>query len=136
MKYINLPENVVALEERNSKDWTEHNRNISLSVFYKQMEQYPKDTLFYLCAMNKIRKVYKDRIITLPGKDYSSMIDAVADLFIMSQCKRAIFSFESIFSCLAWWLGGCKAKVETVGGRNFFRRKFKKLKNALKQFFN
>ena len=43
------------------------------------------------------------------------MFHAVADLYLLSQCDEAIYSCGSTFAELAWWLGGCKAKVSVVG---------------------
>lgn len=137
---VELPENTVALQVRNNSDWQAHNRNIGLEKYFAKMEKYPKNTKFFLCAMNKetenaFIERFGGRIIVQKEKNYKSMIDAAADLFLMAQCSRMVLSFESSFGCLAWWLGGAAAKVEIVGGRGFFKLLERKIKNFFRFLF-
>ena len=117
---INLPDKFTALQVRNAKDWDEYGREESMSKFFEQIDKYPSDTKFYLSAMNnevsnEIKQKYGDRILELPDKNYKSMIDAVADLFIMSYAERAIYSYGSTFGELAFWLSEKYQKITIVG---------------------
>ena len=57
---------------------------------------------------------FGDRVVELENKDYSSMIDAVADMWILGHCPEMIVSPESTFSEVAWWWGGCQSHVTMV----------------------
>ena len=67
---------------------------------------------------DKIKQRYGDRIIELPNKNYNSMIDAVADLFIMSYAEDAIYSYGSTFGELAFWLSEKLQKITIVGNNS------------------
>ena len=121
MKAVKIPQGFIALQVRNNPDWERKGRNIDLEEYFRVIEKQPQHSIFFLSAMNKetsdvFKARYKDRIIELPDKDYSSMIDAVADLYLMAKSNKYICAYESTFCCLAWWLGNNKAEVITVGG--------------------
>ena len=131
---VNFPQKTVAVQVRNNPDWDSHNRTVELEKYFKLMDKYPKKTQFFLCAMNKNTESvfverYGERIIVQRDKNYGSMIDAAADLFLMAKCSDMILSFESSFGCLAWWLGGAKAKVQIAGERSLFKRIKRKIQN-------
>ena len=67
---------------------------------------------------DKFKQKYGEQIITLPNKNYNSMIDAVAELYMLGKAAKAIYSSLSTFSELAWWLCGAKQDVTIVGGSN------------------
>lgn len=113
----------ISLQVRNNKDWDDYGRNESLDLFFQEIEKFPKDTKFYLSAMNQeISKIFKDRypnqILELPQKDYLSMFDAVADLYILSRGKNAIYSYGSTFADLAWWFSNGQQNVRIVGNES------------------
>lgn len=113
-------EEYIALQVRNNNDWEKYGRNESLELFFNKIEQYPKNTKFYLSAMNKetsniFKEKYPNQILELPNKNYSSMVDAVADTLILGKGKEAIYSYGSTFPELGWWLSGAKQKVQTIG---------------------
>lgn len=123
IKTVDLPEKFVSLQVRNSADWDAYGRNEALEFFFKEIEKYPQDTKFYLSAMDlnissEFTKKYGDRIIELPDKDYKSMTDAMADLYIMSYADRAIYSYGSTFGELAFWLSDKKQQVTVIGNGN------------------
>ena len=73
-----------------------------LETFFEAMNKYPDDTIFYLSAMSKniadkFYEKYPNRIIELPNKNYNSMIDATADLFILGSTKETLCSYMSTF---------------------------------------
>lgn len=117
---VKLPENTVAVQIRNNKDWDNVGRNENINKFVKSMKRYPDNTIFFISTMDaeiskQIKKIFPDRIIELPDKNYKSMQHAVADMFLLGRTKEAIYSFGSTFSEVGWWFGGCKTKVHTIG---------------------
>ena len=60
---------------------------------------------------------YGDRLVELPRKNYSSMIDAVADMYLLGECEELVCSPNSSFSEVAYWWGlgrGHDAKVHML----------------------
>lgn len=117
---IQIPPQFVALQVRNAPDWNEYGRNENLKLFINKINEYPRDTIFYLSCMNNkvsnyIKKTAKYKIIELPDKDYNSMYDAVADLYIMANAQEGIYSFGSTFGELAWWLSKNINKTTIIG---------------------
>lgn len=118
---VKLPTNTVAVQVRNAPDW-QHYFQVEepAAAFFAIMDKYPPDTIFYLSAMSKESAApfyarYPNRIIELPNKDYHSMFDAAADMYLLGSTKEAIYQYNSTFSEAGWWLGGAKAKVHIVG---------------------
>lgn len=118
---VHLPENAVAVQIRNAPDWQYYFQITEPEqTFFAIMDKFPADTIFYLSAMSKesaapFYKRYPNRIIELPNKDYHSMIDAVADMYILGSTKEAVYQYNSTFSEVGWWLGGAKTKVHIAG---------------------
>lgn len=127
MNEVKLPENAVAVQVRNAPDWQNYfSGNEPSEVFFELMDKYPADTVFYLSAMSKeiaapFYERYGNRIIELPNKDYHSMVDATADMFLLGSTKEAIYSIGSTFSEIGWWLGGAKAKVTIAGSKDHWQ---------------
>lgn len=118
---IPLPDNVVAVQIRNAPDWEENGgRNEPLETYFAIMDGFPADTVFFLSAMNasvaaSFYQRYPGRITELPGKDYGSMVDAAADMFLLGRASRAVYAYGSTFSEVGWWLGGAKTDVIIAG---------------------
>ena len=117
---IKLPESYVALQIRNAADWNKYGRNESLDSFVNKIKEYPLKTVFYLSSMNKensdyIKNKMDYKIIELDQKDYNSMYDAIADLYIMSCASEGIYSYGSTFGELAWWLSPSEQKYTIIG---------------------
>lgn len=129
IKSINLPSNTVSVQIRNAPDWIASGRkNTSLEDFFEIMDSYPPNTYFFISTMSStiskaFHERYKNRIIELPEKDYNSMIDATADMFILGQTKESIYSFGSTFAEVGWWLGGGKSKVKIVGSDKEWKKR-------------
>jgi hypothetical protein len=122
-------DNFVALQVRNNADWSEFGRNEDLEKFFDCMDKFPKETKFYLSAMNDeisniFKSKYPDRILELPNKDYSLMTDAVADLYIMAKAKNAIYSYGSTFAELAWWFSGADQNCTVIGTPEHWNNKY------------
>lgn len=112
----------VSVQVRRNADWIAAGREDPLEDYVKIMNEFPETTKFFLSAMNKasaefIRRRFGGRVFELPGKDYSSMTDAVCDMFLLGRGKFGIYSYESTFSEVAWWLGGARQPIRIVGGR-------------------
>lgn len=116
---VDIPADFIFLQIRNNADWENErggNRNIPLERYFELIDRSFSDRSIYLCAMNKgvssaVRNRYGDRVFELPNKNYMSMIDAVADLYIGAKSTCFVVDGESTFSQLSWWLGGCRARV-------------------------
>ena len=119
---IYLPKNFVSVQVRNSSDWNSYGRNEAVELFFKEMDKFPQDTVFYISTMNEktsdaFKNKYGNRIIELPNKNYKSMIDAIADLYILSYAHNAIYSYGSTFGALAFWLSNEFQNVKVIGNR-------------------
>lgn len=130
LKNFTLPPNFVSVQIRNNKDWTDAGRKDPVEPYIEKMRAFPSDTVFFLSAMNqetasKIRSVFKDRVLELPGKDYRSMVDAVCDMFILAKGREGIYAFGSTFCEVAWWLGGAKQPFSLIGSKSSWKKKKK-----------
>lgn len=113
---VHLPKNVVGVQIRNTGIKEDKKGVCSLETIYAAMEQEPADTIFFISAMNtEIATLFKQRfgsrVLELPNKQYTSMVDAVADMWLLGRCSKLIASPGSTFSEVAWWWGGATAPV-------------------------
>ena len=120
MSGFDLPSNCVSVHVRNDFDWCQAKRTVDIDAFVHEMRRFSADTKFYLVAHNReaserLRLTFGNRVLELPAKNYGSLIDAVADLYIMSKCRTVINTYGSTFSEVSWWLGECLQKVVVVG---------------------
>lgn len=120
IKDVVLPDYFVALQIRNSRDWDDYGRNESLDLFIEKINTYPKDAVFYISTMEQsvsdyIKNNTGYRFLELPNKDYHSMCDALADLFIMAKANEGIYSYGSTFGEMAWWFADKQQKYTMVG---------------------
>lgn len=120
---ITIPESFIALQIRNAPDWDKYGRNENLNLYIDEINKFPENTIFYISAMSKdivdyIKNNTKHRILELPNKNYKSMIDAMADLYIMSYASKSIYSYGSTFGELAWWLSDKRQEFCIVGSDN------------------
>jgi len=118
---VQLPEDFISVFVRENYDWAKFGRGNRLDEFIKALDD--KSVSIYLSCMNlqtskEFRKLYKGEVFELVGKDYSSDIDAVADLYILSKAKTAIYSYGSTFCEAAYYLSGCRQKVTIIGNRD------------------
>lgn len=84
--------------------------------------------------LNNLILKYGRRILFYPKRKAGSgrnsrtgMQDILIDLLLLSKNKHLVASYFSTFSELAWWFGGCKAKVEILESPadiESFRKKF------------
>ena len=119
LKEITITKEVVCVQVRNSKDKNDHARVPEIDSFITIMSTYPSDTRFFISAMDSgyavaFIKVFGNRVFELPGKDYMSMVDAVADMYALSMGRELILSEGSTFPEISWWLGSCSQLVSIV----------------------
>ena len=117
-----LPSKCVGVHIRLSSEWIEWNRGKQDDVrkYIKVMKRFPVDTFFYLASYDSsvaqiVKEEFPNRIIELPNKNYDDLLDAVADLYLLSETRELIVTYGSTFSEVAWWLSGCSQKVHIVG---------------------
>lgn len=111
-----LQPNIVGVQIRNTGDKEDKKDVCSIETIYAAMEKEQEGTMFFISAMNaEISAMFKERfpgrVLELPNKQYKSMIDAVADMWLLGQCSKMIASPGSTFSEVAWWWGGAKIPV-------------------------
>lgn len=95
--------------------------------FFEKIDEILKEdfkTKFLLCTdsqetEDKFIEEYGNRIIIYPKKnrDRTTVLNTqqgLIDLLLLSRTKHIIGTYRSTFNELAWWLGGCKAKVDII----------------------
>jgi hypothetical protein len=94
--------------------------------FIKRMREIlnkNKKQKFFLCTdsddtQKKFKDIFGDRIIIFPKTNFdrTEVIftqEGLIDLLLLSKTKHILGTYGSTFTEMAWWFGGCKAKVET-----------------------
>ena len=126
-KNVDNINNVVGVHIRQG-DFNKHpERRVDVNRFVCKMKNIktvkPK-TVFYLSTDSKVlfRNIQKqfpqNSIITYDfpedNKSHSDFKTALICLLILSKPKHLILTNYSTYSQLAWWLGGCKSKVDII----------------------
>lgn len=96
--------------------------------FFKRIKEILKispETKFFLSTdgeetEEKYIKMFGDKIIYFPKKsrkynEKEGVQEALIDLLLLSKTSCILGTFLSSFTESAWWLGGCKAKIEIIG---------------------
>lgn len=114
---LKLAEDIVAVQVRNTGINLDEKDVASVETIFMAMDTYPKSQRFFISAMNSdiaslFHKRYEGRCFELPQKDYTSMVDAVADMWHLGHCREMIASPCSTFSEVAWWWGGAMCPVK------------------------
>jgi len=96
-------------------------------LFIEKIKSMPNER-FLLCTdgieiENKLKELFKERIIVYPKGNRKrskseSVQEALIDMILLSKTKKIFGSYLSTFTELAWWLSGCKSKIEIVGIEN------------------
>jgi hypothetical protein len=107
---------LVSVQVRNTGIKDDRKGVCSLESIMAAMDSHHADQRFFLSVMNDgIRDFfvsrYGRRVCFLPDKDCTSMVDAVADMWILGHCREMIASPRSTFSEVAWWWGGAQIPV-------------------------
>ncbi len=112
-------EDVVTVFVRNSDVEADKANVCSIQTVFDAMDQYPNTQSFFISCMNeKVSKLfhlrYRERCLELVHKNYSSMVDAVADMYLLGRGKEMIALEGSTFPEVAWWLGGGRIPVKKL----------------------
>ena len=118
-----LPADVVCVQARNSHGAMDFANVASLENLMAYMRRFGREQKFFISCMEKevsarLHVEFGGQIIELPGKNSRSMIDAVADMYLLSRGKEIVCTKGSTFAEVAWWLsvcnGLCPAKVTAL----------------------
>lgn len=95
-----------------------------VETYLRHMSAFPDNTRFFISTLDgsvsaAFREAFGDRILELPGKRYRSMIDATADMYLLSKGGTYIVSGASTFGEVAWWLGGGHQRVIQIPAEVF-----------------
>lgn len=120
---VRIEPGMVAVQIRNSNIKEDTAGVATLEHIIEAMECYPQDTKFFISAMtaevaDRFHSHFGSRVKELPNKQYKSMIDAVADMYLLGECAELVCSPNSSFSEAAWWWGlgrGKKIKATMLG---------------------
>lgn len=120
-----VADNAVRVQIRNSSDKHDAAGVASIKTFVEKMKGYPESQLFYVSCMNaevsaEVRRALPGQIVELPNKNYSSMIDAVADMWLLGGGTEMICQRGSTFAEVAWWWRECASTVHPVD-REYFQ---------------
>ena len=110
---------LVGVQVRNTDVVCDEKGVCSIGTLMCEMDKFPGDQCFFVSAMNpKIEAAFRsrfgDRVSFLPDKNCGSMVDAVADMWLLGHCKAMIVSPDSTFSEIAWWWGGAQIPVKMM----------------------
>lgn len=113
---VQLQPQDVAVQVRISLDKKDAANVPRAETYLRRMHAFPPETRFFISAMDAAvsaisRESFGDRIVELLGKQYRSMIDATADMYLLSQPSTLVASRGSTFGEVAWWLGGGRQVV-------------------------
>lgn len=124
---VGLNENVVGVHIRQG-DFEKHKeRRVDINRFISKMKEIKSKndkTVFYISTDNQklipqFEKIFsKESVLTYIHKQdtkvHSDFKTAFICLLILSKPKHLILTNFSTYSQLAWWLGGCEAKVDII----------------------
>ncbi|MFY9514101.1 MAG: hypothetical protein WAQ05_24315 [Rubrivivax sp.] len=87
-----------------------------IESYLRRMQEFPAHTRFFISTLDgsvsaAFRAAFGNRILELPGKRYRSMVDATADMYLLSKGGTYIVSQGSTFGEVSWWLGGGRQRV-------------------------
>ena len=74
---------------------------------------------------------FGEKIIIYPKTNFDRLEngflkEGLIELFLLSKTKHIIGSYLSSFTEMAWWLGGCKAKIEILANEEDKKNTLKK----------
>ena len=103
--------------------------NISTDdLFVERIEEIIKKNpkqKFFVCTDSPetekdLKEKFGESIVVFPKTNWimsskEASKDSLTDLLLLSKTKKILGTYLSTFTEIAWWLGGCKAKVEIIG---------------------
>jgi hypothetical protein len=96
-----------------------------LNNVYTILDKIDSSNFFVSCdsqeIIEKLISKYGEKVLLYPKTTYAgdrdssdSMKDVLCDLLLLSKNKRLVASYLSTFPEVAWWFGGCEAKVTII----------------------
>ena len=121
IKMVDMPEDVVTVQVRNTNSRNDAKDVCSIDTIFKAMDEYPATQTFFISTMKQavssmFHARYGKRVFELPDKNPASLIDAVADMWLLGRGREMIASPCSTFSEVAWWWGGARIPVRHLKG--------------------
>ena len=112
-----LPEDIVTVQVRNTDSKADAKEVCSIETIFTVMDGYSVSQKFFISTMNqsisqKFHRRYGERVMELPHKNPKSLIDAVADMWLLGRGREMIVSPCSTFSEVAWWWSGARIPVK------------------------
>ncbi|MBW3019664.1 hypothetical protein KY334_00035 [Candidatus Woesearchaeota archaeon] len=129
-----ISENTIYFAIRSWADCpTKKRKNFQFRRIFKIMDLFPSSNFYISCdsdeVLKKIVDKYGSRILYYPHKatigDRNSkkgIQEALIEILILSKSKKIFATKSSTFSEVAWWFGGCKAKVFII--EDYFNNQF------------
>lgn len=134
-------DDTVSLIIRTWKDETKSDHRNWMKLFsinnvYATIKKITASSIFVSCdsqwVIENLYNRYGEKILFYPKKrtiagDRTSdagIQDALIDLYLSSLNSRLIASYFSSFSEMAWWFGGCRAKVSFIPSGNLIFDKY------------
>lgn len=113
---VAMPDDVVCVQIRNSHTKGDASRVARPATFFDKMRTYGPVQKFYVSCMEpdiseQVHREFGEQVIELPNKNYRSMVDAVADMWLLGKGRELICQKHSTFAEIACWWGGCQTKV-------------------------
>ena len=126
-------DSTVSVSVRSWVESKERARYFNIQDYFDIMDRMNDATFFMSCdspaVLDQFSRRYRGRVMyyqhrTSMGDRNSKegMQDILIDLYLLAKNARLIASFRSTYSEMAWWFGGCRAKVELVGINQMHRR--------------
>jgi len=121
--------NMIGMNIRATTNSFNRDKFVTIEDFEKIADSFNINQKFFLCSdsipiKNYFKNKYGDRCLTLDidviidsglTDDYEQSLIPLAEILILSKCKKKLFvTLGSTFSECAWWFGGCEAEVFTI----------------------
>lgn len=120
----NFDDNTISVSLRS---WEAEGRSTLFDIrnVYKVMDKEKEGTFFVVTdstkVLEQVKYRYKQRVLCYPKKMFhgdrkstEGIQDALIELLLLAKNKNLKVSYLSTYSEMAWWFGGCQAKVETI----------------------
>ncbi len=111
----------------NIRSWEGEKRSglFDIRNVYKVMDKKKEGAFFIVCdspaILEQVISRYGEKALVYPGRTFpgdrksvEGIQDALIELLLLAKSKNLTASYLSTFSEMAWWFGGCKAKVEII----------------------
>ena len=106
----------VCVQVRNTNRKGEYANVSSIRQIVTVMRKFDSSQRFFVSAVDEdyyreIEREFPGRVFGLPDKDYASMVDTVAEMWLLGQGKELICMGGSTFPEISWWWGDRLCRV-------------------------